>query len=67
MADPRTFDVPESQVCLDFFEDPGSSWHHRVLLVPGNAAGEWVVATPDGEIQVARLGDHRVVALQRNA
>eukprot|EP00969_Alexandrium_andersonii_P352103 15436937-Alexandrium_andersonii.AAC.1 len=67
MAQARTLDVPEAQICIDYFDDENFPWHHRLLLVSGASAGEWVVATPDGEIQLARLSDHRVVALQRHA
>ena len=67
MADARTCDVAENQVCINFDDDPHFRWHHRLLLVPGLAAGEWIAATPDGEISLLRLSGHLVVALTRNA
>jgi len=67
MADARTVDAAESQVAINFDEDENFRWHHRLLLVPGQAAGEWIAATPDGEIVLLRLGGHLVVALGRNA
>ena len=67
-ADPRSLDIPESQICVDFFDDPGGfNWHHRILMVKGLAPGEWIVATPDLEIQFENVALHRVVAVPRHA
>ncbi|CAK0883428.1 unnamed protein product, partial [Prorocentrum cordatum] len=66
-GDGRTLDVAESQICINFDDDENFRWHHRLLLVPGHAPGEWVAATPDGEILVLQLSAHLVVALTRNA
>ena len=66
MAAPaRTLDIPEAQVCVDYFDGPEFSWHHRVLVVAGPSAGDWVGFSPDLEVQVIKLSEHRVVALQR--
>ncbi|CAK0894708.1 unnamed protein product [Prorocentrum cordatum] len=58
-AAPRTLDVAESQVCINFDDDDNFRWHHRLLL--------WVAATPDGEILVLQLSAHLVVAMGRDA
>ena len=58
----------ESQQCLvDFFNDPaGLKWHHRLLLVEGDG-GQWIAATPDYDVELLDLTNHRVVPLGRSA
>lgn len=62
-----TLDLPEKQVLVDFFDDPNQlRWHHRLLLQPTAAAGIWVCATPDFDVERIDLNRHRVQALGRN-
>ena len=62
-----TLDLPEKQVLVDFFDDPNQlRWHHRLLLQPAAAAGIWVCATPDLDVERIDLNRHRVQALGRN-
>ena len=62
----RTLDTAITQVAVDFFDDDNFSWHHR-LLIYDLGGGRWVAVTPDGDVEVLPLGDHRVIPLQRNA
>ena len=65
---PRTLSVPEPQVLLDFFEDEGGYyWHHRLLLSRGPGPAQWIVGTPDGDVEATLLTDHRVVPLNASA
>jgi hypothetical protein len=68
MAAPAlTLDLPERQVLVDFFDDPnGLTWHQRMLLQATAAAGVWVSATPDHDVERIDLNRHRVLALGRN-
>lgn len=66
-SEPRTLDVPESQVLIDCFDDPNQlRWHHRLLLLPTPVAGVWIGSTPDFSVQRIDLNEHRVVSLPRN-
>ena len=66
-AEPRTLDIAEKQVLVDFWEDEGQFyWHHRILLLATDTPGRWIWATPDYEVSVAELATHRIVPLQRN-
>jgi hypothetical protein len=56
-------DLEEPQVLL-FYEGNRVPWHHRLLLRRLREA-VWVVASPDFEIQVENLADHRLLALAR--
>eukprot|EP00971_Amphidinium_carterae_P087653 1734223-Amphidinium_carterae.1 len=60
-------DVDEPQCLVDFFEDPnGYRWHMRLLLIQGGSnSSRWIWATPDLEVQVGDLSDHRIVALSK--
>ena len=58
-------DIPQRQCLVDFYEED-LPWHHRVLLVKGEGL-HWIWLTPDGEVQRADLGQHRVVPLRRGA
>ncbi|CAK0831097.1 unnamed protein product, partial [Prorocentrum cordatum] len=44
--------------------DPNFEWHHRVLMVKGDAQ-KWIWLTPDSEVAHTDLSTHRVVALRR--
>ena len=56
-------DVACRQCLVDFYEDD-FPWHHRLLLVKGEGLC-WIWLTPDGEVQRADLGLHRVIPLRR--
>ncbi len=56
-------DVPCRQCLVDYYEDD-IPWHHRLVLVKGDGLN-WIWLTPDGEVQRADLGVHRVVPLRR--
>ena len=60
-------DVGAKQCLIDFFEDDdGMHWHHRVLLIPsGRGDGRWVGASPDHELGIVDLSEHRVIPLTR--
>ena len=65
-AEPKTLDILEKQVLIDFWEDENDFfWHHRILLSAGSSPGKWLVATPDLEVQFVDLAEHRVVPLAR--
>jgi hypothetical protein len=63
MAALRTLGTELTQVLVDFFEDD-FHWHHRVLLVQVSGT-RWVVATPDLDVEVTDLSEHRVLPLPR--
>ena len=59
--------ISESQVLIDFFGDEGGmNWHGRILLERLNGEGRWIAASPDLEIGVLELGNHRVIPLMRS-
>eukprot|EP00971_Amphidinium_carterae_P337711 6474657-Amphidinium_carterae.1 len=60
-------EIDEAQCLVDFFGDPnGYRWHMRVLLIQGGTnSSRWIWATPDLEVQVGDLADHRIVALSK--
>ncbi len=62
----RSLDVAETQVAVDFFDDPHYHWHMRILLINGGG-GKWIWVTPDDSVQYADLSVHRVVPVQRAA
>ena len=68
-AQPETLNIEEQQIAIDFFDDPAYTWHARILLrrLGSEADGRWIAVTPDGEVQVLSLGDHRVQVLPRNS
>ena len=63
----RSLDVAQRQVLVDFFGDAaGFNWHARLLFHASPAAdGKWVCATPDLDVELISLADHRVVPLGR--
>lgn len=63
----RALDIECRQCLVDFFEDPNLlRWHHRLLLIPSNKdEGKWICATPDYDVQVIDLSQHRVLPLRR--
>ena len=58
-------DIPEAQVATDFFGGQ-YPWHARILFEKF-AESRWVGCSPDGEVQVVDLRDHRVIPLVRDA
>ena len=63
---PRTLDIIERQVLVDFWDDENDFfWHHRILLLASSAPGKWLVGTPGLEVQYTDLSEHRVVPLTR--
>lgn len=60
----RSLDVEHAQVLIDFFDDPEFSWHHRLLVVDCGG-GRWIAVTPDHEVEVLVLNDHRVLPVGR--
>ena len=61
-------DIGLKQVFIDLFDDDDYWWHHRILTIPsGHDDGVWIAVTPDLEVQIFKLADHRVVALARGA
>ena len=50
----NAFDIPEQQVCV-YFEDPGQTWHHRILLLPLGLAGRWIACSSDYDVEVVDL------------
>ena len=54
------------QVLVDFFDDPNYHWHGRVLLLPSpNGDGRWIGCSPDLELEVLNLAEHRVLPVSR--
>ena len=66
MAAPRTLDTDLRQCLIDFFEDEdGLFWHHRLLLARVTGS-QWIAATPDHDVALLNLSNHRVIPLGRN-
>ena len=61
-----SWDIPEQQVFVEF-DDPGHSWHLRVLLLPYGAPGIWLSCSSDYLVEVINLGDFAVVPVARNS
>eukprot|EP00972_Heterocapsa_arctica_P006405 938907-Heterocapsa_arctica.AAC.1 len=58
-------DTKIKQVLIDFFEDAdGFMWPMRLLMIHGGG-GKWVAATPDHELEMLDLTEHRVIPLKR--
>ena len=67
MAAARTLDTDFRQCLIDYFEDEdGLLWHHRLLLVRVSGCS-WIAATPDHDVALLNLGNHRVIPLARNS
>ena len=66
-ARPRALDVVEQQVALDFPEDALYFWHSRILLRRLGDGSRWIGVSPDLELEVVDLSDHRVVPYVRAA
>ena len=62
-----TWDVPETQVAVDFPDDAQFPYHVRFLFVRLPEAGKWIAGSSDLDLEVINLNDHHVVALARNA
>eukprot|EP00971_Amphidinium_carterae_P341210 6479897-Amphidinium_carterae.1 len=60
-----SLDIPDRQVLI-YYDQDRIPWHHRVLLCRV-AGSQWVVCTPDREVQVENLGDHTSRTLRRGA
>ncbi|CAK0844871.1 unnamed protein product [Prorocentrum cordatum] len=61
----RALDTPFSQCLVRYEDDENFQWHHRVLLVQGDAQ-KWIWLTPDGEVAFVDLATFRVLALRRS-
>ena len=61
-----SLDIPEPQIALNFPLDANYAWHHRILLRRIEAA-QWVVLTPDSNLEVEDLAQHAVLPLWRNS
>ena len=61
-----SWDVAEQQVFI-YFDDPGFSWHHRVLILPGGAPGVWLACSTDYLVEILNLADYAVVPVARNS
>eukprot|EP00969_Alexandrium_andersonii_P092471 4082849-Alexandrium_andersonii.AAC.1 len=59
-----SLDTALLQVLLDCFDDQSFQWHQRVLLACIDGAC-WVAGTPDHEVEVRDLPQHRVIAAGR--
>ena len=58
-----SFDIAEQQVCI-YFDDPGFSWHIRILLLPlGN--GRWLACSSDYDVEIIGLATCLVSPLER--
>jgi hypothetical protein len=66
MAD-LALDIIETQVLLEYPDDPNVTWHARILLASLGGPGLWVVATPTWSVQTADLNAQRIVVLTRGA
>ena len=67
-AEPKSLDIAEKQVLIDYWDDPAEFyWHHRILLLPTQEPGRWVTATPDYSVETQDLSEHRIIPVQRNA
>ena len=62
---PMGLDLHEQQVAVDFEDDDAFLWHHRVLFERVGDQGRWVACSPDGELEVLDLADHRVIPIPR--
>ena len=60
-----SLDVGNPQVAIDYPDDPHFRWHHRLLLNRVGDGTKWVVSTPDYNVEVLDLANHRVVTLPR--
>ena len=58
------FDIPEQQVLLHH-DDPGFSWHHRILLVAAGPGGRWIGCSTDYEVEIIELLQYLVLPLTR--
>ena len=63
-AAPLSFDIPEQQ-CFVYYNDPGHSYHHRVLLLSLGGPGKWICCSTDYDVEVIDLNEHVVVTVQR--
>ena len=60
------FDIPEQQVGL-WHDDPGFSFHHRILLLPCGPPGRWIWCSTDYDVEVGDLADYLIVPIGRGA
>ena len=66
-AVPRSLDISEQQICVEFPDDANYTWHARVLLHKLTDGGRWVALTPDLEVEVLDVSQLRIVPLARAA
>lgn len=65
---PRTLDVAEQQILIDFYDDEdGYFWRQRLLLLKLDGPGKWIAASPDHEVESVDISTHRVIPLRRHA
>ena len=57
-------DCPEPQVLVAFPDDDDFTWHHRILFRRLRDS-QWIVLTPDEELQVEVLARHALLPLVR--
>ena len=63
---PRTLDIPELQMLVEFPGDPaGLDFHHRILWYRVNNS-EWIISTPDADVYEEDYNGVTVVPLPRN-
>lgn len=55
----RSLNISDPQVLLHFPNDAGGFYHHHRVLLHKIGNGQWVVLTPDMELEVANLSTQR--------
>lgn len=63
----RTLNISDPQVLLHFPLDAGGFFHHHRILLHKIGGGQWVLLTPDLELEVVNLSTHRHRVLARHA
>ena len=63
----RSLNIAEPQVLLNFPHDPNGVVHHHRVLLRKIGGGNWVVLTPDFDLEVVDLSTSRHRVLARNA
>ena len=62
----RSLNIPEPQILLHFPEDAGGYFHHHRILMHRVSGSQWVLLTPDLELEVADLSARRHRILPRH-
>eukprot|EP00435_Cladocopium_sp_Y103_P008686 s1575_g2.t1 len=55
----RSLNIAEPQVLLHYPNDGGGFYHHHRVLLHKIGNGQWVVLTPDLDLEVVNLANHR--------